>query len=61
MMKALKQKRGTPISTKFAPPCVIIFMADLEEDKIQDLEYKAFVCWRYIDKTVFLWEHGEKK
>ena len=27
--KALKQLRGTAIGTKFAPPYVIIFMADL--------------------------------
>ena len=42
-MKALKQKQGTAISTKFAKPYNIIFMADLEEDKMLDLEYKAFV------------------
>ena len=43
IMKALKQKQGTAISTKFANPYNIIFMADLEEDKMLDLEYKAFV------------------
>ena len=42
-MKALKQKQGTAISTKFANPYNIIFMADLEEDKMLDLEYKPFV------------------
>ena len=30
--KTLKQKRGTAIGTKFAPPYSILFMAELEED-----------------------------
>ena len=30
--KALKQKRGTAIETKFAPPYSILFMAELEEE-----------------------------
>ena len=29
--KTFKQKRGTAIGTKFAPPYAILFMADLEE------------------------------
>ena len=30
--KTLKQKRGTAIGTKFAPPYSILFMAELEEE-----------------------------
>ena len=30
--KTLKQKRGSAIGTKFAPPCNILFMAELEEE-----------------------------
>ena len=33
--KILKQKRGTGIGTKFAPPYSILFMAELEEEKIK--------------------------
>ena len=29
--KTLKQKRGTAIGTKFAPPYSILFIAELEE------------------------------
>ena len=53
--KTLKQKRGTAIGTKFAPPYSILFMAELES------EYKAYLWWRYIDDIFFLWEHGENK
>ena len=30
--KTLKQKRGTAIGTKFAPPYSILFMAELEKE-----------------------------
>ena len=33
--KTLKQKRGTDIGTKFAPPFGILFMAELEVDTIK--------------------------
>ena len=33
--KTLKQKRGTDIGTKFAPPFGISFMAELEVDTIK--------------------------
>ena len=36
--KNLKQFRGTAIGTKFAPPYAIIFMADLEERILEDIE-----------------------
>ena len=56
--KTLKQKRGTAIGTKFAPPYSILFMAELEEKIIKESEYKPYLWWRYIDDTFFLWEHG---
>ena len=37
--KIFKQKRGTAIGTKFAPPYAILFMADLEEK-----------CWKFLKK-----------
>ena len=39
----IQHKQGNAINTKFANPYTIIFMADLEEDKMLDLEYNAFV------------------
>ena len=59
--KTLKQKRGTAIGTKFAPPCSILFMAELEEKIIKESEYKPYLWWWYIDDIFFLWEHGENK
>ena len=38
--KTLKQKRGTAIGTKFAPPYSILFMAELEEEITKESEYK---------------------
>ena len=59
--KTLKQKQGTAIGTKFAPPYSILFMAELEEEIIKESEYKPCLWWRYIDDIFFLWEHGENK
>ena len=53
--KILKQKRGTAIGTKFAPPYSILFMAELEEKIIKESEYKPYLWWRYIDDISFLW------
>ena len=57
--KTLKQLRGTVISTKFVPPYAIIFMADLEERILEDIELQPRIWWRYIDDIFFIWEHGE--
>ena len=59
--KALKQKRSTAFGTKFAPPYTILFMTELEEEIISEIELKPCLWWRYIDDFFFLWEHGEKK
>ena len=58
--KTLKQKRGTAIGTKFAPPYSILFMAELEEEILQKGEFKTYLWWKYIDDISFLWEHGEE-
>ena len=57
--KTLKQLRGTASGTKFAPPYTIIFMADLEERILEDIEQQPHIWWRYIDDIFFIWEHGE--
>ena len=58
---SLKQKRGTSIGTKFAPPYSILFMAELKEEVLQKIDFKPYLWWRYIDDIFFFWEHGEEK
>ena len=41
--KTLKQKRGTAIETKFAPPYSILFMAELEEEILRKAEFKLYL------------------
>ena len=36
-------------------------MAELEENKIKESEYKPYLWWWYIDDIFFLWEHGDNK
>ena len=59
--KTLKQIRGTAIGTKFAPPYSILFMAELEEEILREVELKPYLWWRFIDDIFFIWEHGEEK
>ena len=40
--KNLKQKRGTAIRTKFAPPYSTLFMAELEEEILSEIELKPY-------------------
>ena len=58
--KTFKQKRGTAIGTKFAPPYAILFLANLEEKMLEGFEKKPMIWWRYIDDIFFIWEHGEE-
>ena len=55
-----KQKCGTAIGTKFAPPYGILCMAHLEEKLLEIFEKKPMIWWRYIDNIFFIWEHGEE-
>ena len=57
--KTFKQKQGTAIGTKMAPPYAILFMADLEEQFLDNSPFKPFVWWRYIDDIFMIWQHGE--
>ena len=59
--KTLKQLRGTAIGTKFAPVYSILFMAELEEEILREVELKPYLWWHYIDNMFFIWEHGEEK
>ena len=57
--KTLKHLGCTAIGTKFTPPYAIIFMADLEERILKDIELKPHIWGRYIDDIFFIWEHGK--
>ena len=57
--KALKHLRGTAIETKFVPPYSILFMTELEEEILREVELKPYLWWRCIDDIFFIWEHGE--
>ena len=59
--KALKQLRATAIGTKFGPPYSILFIAELEEEILREVEIKSYLWWQYIDDTFFIWEYGEEK
>ena len=41
--KTFKQKRGTVIGTKFAPPYAIPFMADFEEKMLESFGKKPMI------------------
>ena len=46
--KVYRQKQGTAMGTKMAPPYAILFMAALEESFLEKCENKPAVWWRYI-------------
>ena len=52
--KTFKQKRGTAIGTKFAPPYSILFMADLEQRLFSDIDLKPYIWWRYTDDILLI-------
>ena len=56
-----KQKQGTAIGTKMAPPYAILFMSDFEERFLESSPLKPFVWWRYIDDIFMIWQHGEEE
>ena len=39
--------------------CAIIYMAALEEDFLETLIKKPWLCWRYINDIFVIWQHGE--
>ena len=55
-----KQKQGTAIGTKMAPPYAILFMDELEQNILEGSVHKPHVWWRYIDDIFLIWEHGEE-
>ena len=41
--KTFKQKRGTAIGIKFAPPYSILFMPNLEKRLLSDIDLKPYI------------------
>ena len=44
-----RQKSGTAVGTKFAPPYACIFMDEVETEFLKSQELKPFLWLRYID------------
>ena len=59
--KNLKQIRGAEIGNKFVPPYSILFLAELQEEILREVELKHYLWWWYMFDIFFIWEHGEKK
>ena len=55
------QVKGTAMGTKMAPQYANIFMANLEENFLQNTDNKPLIYLRYIDDIFLLWTHGEEK
>ena len=51
--KILKQLKDTAIGTNFAPPYAILFMANLEERILEDIELQARIWWMYLYAYIF--------
>ena len=56
-----RQKCGTAIGAKFAPPYACIFMDEVETEFLKSQELQPFFWLRYIDYMFFIWTHGEEK
>ena len=55
-----RQKCGTAIGTKFAPPYACIFMDEVETEFLKSQELQPFLWLRYTDDIFFIWTHGEE-
>ena len=55
MGKFFKQKQGTAIGTKIAPPYAILFMDDLENKIFKGFHLQPYILWRYID-DIWTWK-----
>ena len=53
--------KGTAMGRKMAPHYANIFMANLEENFLQNTRNKPLIYLRYIDDIFLLWTHGEEE
>ena len=51
------QLKGTAMGTKMAPQYANVFMANLEENFLQNTHNKPLIYLRYIDDIFLLWTH----
>ena len=58
--KVKRQKSGTAIGIKFAPPYPCISMDEVETEFLKSQELQPFLWLRYID-DIFMWTHREEK
>ena len=58
--KTFKQRRGTAIGTKFAPPSSLLFMADFQKKMLESFQKKPIIWWRHIDDVFLIWKHGKE-
>ena len=56
-----RQKSGTAIGTKFAPPYACIFMDEVETEFLKSQELQPFLWLRYIDDIFFIWTRGTQR
>ena len=55
-----RQKSGTAIGTKFAPPYACIVLDAVETEVLASQYLRPFLWLCYIDDTFFIWIYGEK-
>ena len=55
-----KQKHGTAIGTKFAPPYAVLSLGKFESEALDGYPLKPWVWWRYIDDIFLIWQYGEE-
>ena len=55
-----RQKSGTAIGTKFAPPYACIVLDAIETEVLASQYLRPFLWLCYIDDTFFIWTYGEK-
>ena len=53
-----RQRHGTAMGTKFAPPFANIYIADLEESYLQECLVQPSLWVRYIDDIIMKWDHS---
>ena len=56
-----RQKSGTAIGTKYAPPYACIFMDEVETEFLKSQELQPFLWLRYIDDIFFIWTPGTQE
>ena len=55
MGKRYLSKNGGLLSL-LAPLYSIFFVSELQEEIINESEYKLYLRWKYLDDIIFLWE-----